>query len=100
MILINGIWFGVDFHCVLSEVGSFDIMVYGAVPEEVLAGDFSTTPIADDWEAQVNGCCGIRWFLLVVWAFLVWCGLMSTNCNWLTSIIASIPSCKTCSESF
>ena len=56
MILIDGIWFGADFHCVLSEVGSFNIVVYGAVPEEVLAGDLSTTQIADDWEAQVNGC--------------------------------------------
>ena len=79
MILVDGVWFGADLHCVLSEVGSLDVMVYGAMPEEVLAGDLSTTQVADDWEAQVNGCCGIRWVLLVVWAFRIWCRLMSSN---------------------
>ena len=58
-----------------SEVGPFDVVVYGAVPKEVLAGNLPTTQVAHNWEAPGQwvvwnsldlvdclGFLGLMWF--------------------------------------
>ena len=66
VVLINGVRFGADHHCMLSEVQSLDIMIGLTVLKEVLAGDLPAAEVALHWESQVSGNCGIRWVLLTV----------------------------------